>query len=524
MIDPAIKEEGLNFIETYRKLKDNADGENEAIPERERISVPPPAVKELEARHETRDRSAPLLKLLQRVVEFYRATFKKDKRGFEYLTRERGIADTRVFELFGAGYANGTLYTAIPQKGKVTDELKELGILTVQERELFDGCVVFPLTDDKGNVVSLYGRKSTDGAVNHLYLPGPHRGLFNRCILKSHNEIILTESILDSLSLYGAGIKNTVPLYGANGLTRDHLAAFKECNTLSAIILFDGDDAGRKGALHVKERLEGELSMICRIVELPEGEDPNSYLKTHTGEEIEKLIYPEKKSLGAGIDPRAPRYQEIEGGFRIELCRRSYTVRGIEATASKLKAMIRVEGHASSGGIRDKHKTHIDTLDFYSARARKGFIRDLSVFFGEEEETIDRDVGALIRAVEEYGKRQEDGGTLRITIGPDERREALVFGRSGHLIDEIVCDIERCGYVGDEMNKLVSYLAMTSRKMSDPLSVLIISGSGAGKTSLQDTVLGLCPPEELVKLTSLTGKALFYKKECSLIQAHDVSL
>ncbi|MHA2181962.1 MAG: DNA primase, partial [Promethearchaeota archaeon] len=80
----------------------------------------------------------------------------------------------------------------------------------------------------------------------------------------------------------------------------------------------------------------------------------------------------------------------------------------------------------------------------------------------------------------------------------------------------ILTDIQDCGYIGEETNKLVSYIAMTSRKMDDPLSVLVISGSGAGKSSLQDTILSLCPEEDLIKLTSITGKALFYKKEKSL--------
>jgi hypothetical protein len=46
--------------------------------------------------------------------------------------------------------------------------------------------------------------------------------------------------------------------------------------------------------------------------------------------------------------------------------------------------------------------------------------------------------------------------------------------------------------------------------------VLILSSSGAGKTMLQDTAMGFCPPEDLVKLTSLSGKALFYKEGGSL--------
>ena len=70
--------------------------------------------------------------------------------------------------------------------------------------------------------------------------------------------------------------------------------------------------------------------------------------------------------------------------------------------------------------------------------------------------------------------------------------------------------------IGEESNKLLGYIAMTSRKRDDPLSVLILSSSGAGKTALQDTVLSFCPPEDLVKLTALSGKALFYKERLSL--------
>jgi hypothetical protein len=57
---------------------------------------------------------------------------------------------------------------------------------------------------------------------------------------------------------------------------------------------------------------------------------------------------------------------------------------------------------------------------------------------------------------------------------------------------------------------------MTSRKLEKPLSVLVLSSSGAGKTALQDATLLFCPPEDLVKLTSLSGRALFYKEQSSL--------
>jgi DNA primase len=67
------------------------------------------------------------------------------------------------------------------------------------------------------------------------------------------------------------------------------------------------------------------------------------------------------------------------------------------------------------------------------------------------------------------------------------------------------------GYTGEEMNKLLCYIAAVSRKMADPLSVMIQSRSAAGKSCLQDAVLSLIPEEDFIKYTRLTDQALFYK-------------
>ena len=97
-----------------------------------------------------------------------------------------------------------------------------------------------------------------------------------------------------------------------------------------------------------------------------------------------------------------------------------------------------------------------------------------------------------------------------------DKAEALKLGRHPDLAGEILRDMEKLGLVGEATNKLIGYLVMTSRKMDDPLALLILSGSGAGKSLLQDTLLALCPDEDLIKLTSLTDRALFYKGEDSL--------
>ncbi|MGH9593423.1 MAG: DNA primase, partial [Bryobacteraceae bacterium] len=113
-------------------------------------------------------------------------------------------------------------------------------------------------------------------------------------------------------------------------------------------------------------------------------------------------------------------------------------------------------------------------------------------------------------------KRQVEAAPSLVLVSDADKAEALKLGRSADLVNEILRDMARLGLVGEETNRLIGYLVMTSRKMDDPLALLILSGSGAGKSHLQDIILSLCPDEELIKLTSLTGQALFYKGEDSL--------
>ena len=70
--------------------------------------------------------------------------------------------------------------------------------------------------------------------------------------------------------------------------------------------------------------------------------------------------------------------------------------------------------------------------------------------------------------------------------------------------------------MGETTNKLVGYLAAVSRKLDQPLAIIIQSSSAAGKTSLMEAVLSLVPPEDQVKYSAMTGQSLFYMGETNL--------
>lgn len=86
------------------------------------------------------------------------------------------------------------------------------------------------------------------------------------------------------------------------------------------------------------------------------------------------------------------------------------------------------------------------------------------------------------------------------------RAAALDLLRDRQLLDRVLADFERAGVVGKETNRLVGYLVAVSRKLPEPLAVIIPSASAAGKTALMDAVFAFVPPEECVQYSAMTAR------------------
>jgi hypothetical protein len=139
---------------------------------------------------------------------------------------------------------------------------------------------------------------------------------------------------------------------------------------------------------------------------------------------------------------------------------------------------------------------------------------------GQKADVIKRDIGRVLLKLEELQERQINEALnpakKEITLTDQERQEALQLLREPSLLDRIVSDFEKCGLVGERTNVLVGYLATVSRKIDDPLAVIIQSSSAAGKSSLMDALLSFLPEEDQVKYTAMTGQSLFYMGETEL--------
>jgi len=190
---------------------------------------------------------------------------------------------------------------------QIRSRFQKLGILRASGHEHFTGSLVIPVFDEQGNVTEIYGRKIRDdlkpGTPNHLYLPGPHQGVWNVEALHASKEIIVCEALIDALTFWCAGYRNVTSSYGVNGFTDDHLAAMKKYGTEKVLIAYDRDDAGEQAAQRLSEKLIAE-GIDCYRLHFPKGMDANEYaLSVQPAEKGLGVVIRAATWLGQGDDP-----------------------------------------------------------------------------------------------------------------------------------------------------------------------------------------------------------------------------
>jgi DNA primase catalytic core len=469
-------------------------------------------------------------KLLARVASFYAKTLRKcqsgsdDRAGLDYL-KTRRLDDPAALETFAIGYCNGSMRNALPKSGEIVEQLQALGVLNEKGNEVFYKRIVVPIYNAAGDVVSLYGRRLDDQESKHLLIKGERRGVFNGAAAKSHKTLVIVESIFDALSVWSAGFHNVIALRGTDGWTDEHVELIRTNGVTELYLALDNDNAGEAGVAKLLPRL-AELGVVVHRLAWPDGvKDANAFFSSRCAADFAALLKaanPQTEPVNANeqrlgkeaieltVDGFAAAYGEGAAVRRYELCA------VLKPSPSRLKATVKAlaeHGHQRPCG---SHFV-IDTLDFYSIRSKRSFIAEAARMFRQTVDIIEADVNRLTIAAENYVTQKANGAApAGATVSDEERAEGARLGRAVDLVGEILRDIEKLGLVGERINKLLLYVVMTSRKMTDPLAVQVLSGSGAGKSHLQDAVLSLCPEEDLIKLTSLSNQALFYKGEDSL--------
>jgi DNA primase len=203
-------------------------------------------------------------------------------------------------------------YQALSRKSSQREDL-----IRSSGKEFFLGCLVFPLLDERGKVVSFYGRSIQAGAKPaHLYPPGPRRGLVNREALKVYrDQIILTESVIDALSL-GAdrGGERWSLCMGPVASRKNTWKPCRAERVQSVVLALDNDEPGRKASEKIADQLSKE-GFSTSITSPTQKKDWNEeVLGGFTREGFESLLAeagtlePEKSKDAPVLEKKGSRY------------------------------------------------------------------------------------------------------------------------------------------------------------------------------------------------------------------------
>lgn len=490
-----MKTDALNFKQAFALLSENQPSKSATRKE-----------KTIETETaDTGEMTKSEIEYLEKAAAYYHKSLVQNEKAIAYL-KERGISPEAI-QTFKLGFVDGTLKNKINPDGK--SNLERLGLLNERGNETMFGAVVFPLTDATTNqTVGLYARHIEK--KQHLYLSGKRRGVFNPAGAKETEEIILTESVIDALALWSIGIRNVTCSYGVNGLTDEIINHLAESRIKKVVLMLDADESGREAVGKFSEKLSA-IGIESHSVELP-GKDASEFVADGGTLEAVQTLMSQVESRQTSENQPAKIELNKDGSLNIEIENRSYKVRGLSPMGlEKLKINLRL----NVGNL-----FHLDTLDLYQSRARQNFAQTAAKLCRVSESAINADLLSLIENLEaERLQMRRTSAAEAETAAPmsdAEKQAALSFLKDPQLCERIVEDFRRCGLVGERSTVLTSYLGAVSRKLNEPLALLIVARSGAGKSALQDALCAFVPPEELVRVTRLTGQALFYKDPYSL--------
>jgi len=278
-----MRYEGISFYEAVKSLA-------------ERYGIP---IEEVEG---VREKFEPYFEINRVANEIFRMKLLHPRDGKiarDYLLR-RGVLP-KTWELYGLGYAPDEwdlLSRFLEQRGKDLLLVEELGLIIKGTKTYYDRFrhrIIFPIEDIRSRILGFGGRILGEGEPK--YLNSPDSPIFKKgeCLYglkqaRDHiiekREAVIVEGYFDVISLAQSGLRNVVAPLGT-ALTEPQLRMLKPL-VKKVLLLFDGDQAGRKAAMRTVELLVQE-GMEGDIVILPENEDPDTFIKSHSVEDLLRL-------------------------------------------------------------------------------------------------------------------------------------------------------------------------------------------------------------------------------------------
>jgi DNA primase len=284
-----MKIEGVSFPEAVKLLARKSGIEIE-----ERQLTP--------TERKSQDEHVQFLRINDLTTSYYRSVLLNGQEGEtarQYLSNRSVGPD--ISEAYRLGFApdrRDGLVKHLKNNGVELDSAVKLGVVRKSDAgwyDLFRNRLIFPIRDARGQVIAFAGRVLDTSLPK--YINSPESPLYHKSSvlfgldmalpsIRTGNSVIIVEGYFDHLALFRAGVQNVVATCGT-ALTGTHAGLIKR-HAERVYTLFDSDSAGKKATIRSME-LFLEQRIPAYVISLPAGDDPDSFLATHTSEEFEAL-------------------------------------------------------------------------------------------------------------------------------------------------------------------------------------------------------------------------------------------
>ena len=228
--------------------------------------------------------------------------------------QKRGLNDD-VIEDFKIGFAPDSwdkLSKAFAQRGFSDDDLLKAGLVLERKQggvyDRFRNRVIFPIFDERDRVIGFGGRVMDESLPK--YLNSPETIVFNKRqtlfglnkaykYIKEANQAIIVEGYMDVIAAHNAGIKNVIASLGTSFTVEQGKKLLRY--TENFIFSYDSDNAGQNATLRALNIVK-KIGAKVKILVIPDGKDPDEYIKKHGVNDFNELIKTAKPLLDYQID------------------------------------------------------------------------------------------------------------------------------------------------------------------------------------------------------------------------------
>ncbi|MCH8556295.1 MAG: DNA primase [Balneolia bacterium] len=389
-----MKMEGVGFVEAMRTVA-------------ERYNIELPKEEQDDEFDERTQLTEGIYHALRFAGQFYHEQLNAEDEAAEarnYLGK-RGLK-TKTIRKWGLGFAHDRmdhLYTSAIEQGINETYLFEAGLIKYSENsqkpyDYFRGRLMFPIFNPSGKVIG-FGGRIMEGLKGPKYLNSPQTKVYNksevmygihlaRNEIRKHDQSILVEGYMDVISLWQSGILNVVATSGTS-VTPDQMRRLRNYSQ-NMLMVYDADNAGQNAMIRGLD-VALQADMHVRLMHLPEGEDPDSFVQQFGADSFIEYTEKESKDFISFMIAHA----EESGDWEDPMSRKNVVSRILSSIARVKDAVLR--------------ETLVDHLRRLSGVGERSLLGELSAHIQEQTRELERSRQREYRQQNRESQQTSDG-------------------------------------------------------------------------------------------------------------------